>query len=348
MSQLIATENTVSDPTSAMTKVAQSASAQQVQAAIIMAKQCPRDTNTAYTRIMESCKRVSLAEQSTYAYPRGGKMVTGPSIRMAETLAQCWGNLDFGIVEVDQKDGESTVMSFCWDLETNTRQVKTFTVKHERHTKKGVTKLSDPRDIYELVANQGARRLRACILGIIPGDIVEEAGTACQKTLSGGSNVPLQDRVRAMVAAFKEKGVTQEQIEKRLGHNLDSVIEPELISLRQIYQSIKDGMASPSDFFSVPKATEPVDDVSLEIFGDESAESEAPPAPAKEESKKETKPLKTHDEISKMINQRSLPSSLEDLKGVVDESANGKAITGDQAFELMNSIDTKIKQAESE
>ncbi|BBP90994.1 hypothetical protein BsIDN1_46120 [Bacillus safensis] len=43
-------------------------------------------------------------------------------------------------------------MAYAWDLETNTRQTKIFTVKHERKAKGAITKLNDPRDIYELVA----------------------------------------------------------------------------------------------------------------------------------------------------------------------------------------------------
>ncbi|PWW19485.1 hypothetical protein DFO73_12055 [Cytobacillus oceanisediminis] len=65
-------------------------------------------------------------------------------------------------------------MAYAWDLETNVRQEKVFTVKHSRKAKGSITKLDDPRDIYELVANNGARRLRSYILGIIPGDIVEQ------------------------------------------------------------------------------------------------------------------------------------------------------------------------------
>jgi hypothetical protein len=234
--------------------IAQSRATQEVQAAMVIAKKFPRDSNAAYNKIMTACKRKSLAEQAMYAYPRGGQMVTGPSIRMAEVLAQNWGNLQFGIQELENKNGESLVEAFCWDLETNVRQTKLFTVRHERHTKKGVEKLKDTRDIYEHVANQGSRRVRACILGVIPGDIVEAAVQECESTLQkAGKDEPIIDRARRMVVAFGELGVSQEMIEKRLGHKLDAIIEQELISLRKIFQSIKDGMAHRHDFFDFPK-----------------------------------------------------------------------------------------------
>lgn len=145
--------------------------AQEVQAAMVIAKRFPRNEVDSFNRILRSCQRKSLAETATYEYPRGGAKVTGPSIRLAEAMAQNWGNIDFGITELEQSNGESQVMAYAWDLETNTRQTKIFTVPHIRGTKKGNIPLTDPRDIYEMVANQGARRLRACILGIIPGDL---------------------------------------------------------------------------------------------------------------------------------------------------------------------------------
>ena len=194
--------------------IATTRAAQEVQAAMIIAKKFPRDVFAAEKRILDACKRPVLADQAIYAYPRGGTTVEGPSIRLAEVLAQNWGNIDTGIIELEQGNGESTMMAYCWDLETNTRQTKIFAVPHERHTKQGVTKLKDPRDIYELTANQGARRQRACILGVIPGDIVDAAVEACNKTMAGqGGGEPLADRVKKMLAAFEGIGVTPAMVE---------------------------------------------------------------------------------------------------------------------------------------
>ena len=64
------------------------------------------------------------SKTAVYNYPRGGQMVSGPSIRLAEVVAQNWGNLSFGIKELQQLPGESVAMAYAWDLETNTRQEK--------------------------------------------------------------------------------------------------------------------------------------------------------------------------------------------------------------------------------
>lgn len=239
----------------AMVEVASTRAAQEVQAAMVIAKKFPRNEEQSIQRILQSCKRKLLAEQSTYAYPKGGQTVEGPSIRLAEVLAQSWGNIDFGVIELEQRDGESTMMSYAWDLETNSRNTKIFTVRHQRHTRKGVNALFDPRDIYELTANQGARRLRACILAIIPGDVVDVALAECEKTMSGNGEGPLIDRVRTMASAFAEMGVTVQMIEKRIGHKLDSTGNAELNALRKIYRSLKDNMAQREDFFPTGEKT---------------------------------------------------------------------------------------------
>ena len=227
--------------------------AQEVQAAMVIAKKFPRDEVDSFNRILRSCQRRSLAESAMYEYPRGGTKVTGPSIRLAEAMAQNWGNLDFGITELEQWNGESQVMAYAWDLETNTRQVKIFSVPHMRSTKKGNVPLTDPRDIYEMVANQGARRLRSCILGIIPGDVVDAAVAECQKTLTTGNTEPLIDRVRKGIKMFEDKfSVTQEMIEKYIGCKSEAFSENDMLRLNNVYRSLKDGMAKREDFFEIP------------------------------------------------------------------------------------------------
>lgn len=228
--------------------------AQEVQGAMVVAKRFPRNEVEAYNRILRSCQRKSLAEQSMYEYPRGGQKVTGPSIRLAEALAQNWGNLDYGIIELEQKNGESQVMAYAWDLETNTRQTKIFAVPHIRATKQGNKKLTDPRDIYEMTANQGARRLRSCILGVIPGDVIDGAIDQCMVTLKSNNPDPLIGRVRKMAKAFEDKfSVTIEMLEEMLQCSCESFSENDFIRLRNIYKSLADGMAKREDYFNVPK-----------------------------------------------------------------------------------------------
>lgn len=221
-----------------------------VQAAMLIAKRFPRDQLGAMDRILNACTRPGLAECALYEYAKGGSNVTGPSIRLAEALAQNWGNVTFGIRELDQRNGESTVEAFAHDLETNTRQVKVFQVPHIRYTRKGTYKLEDPREIYELVANQGARRLRACILGVIPGDVIDAAVRQCEVTMQTKADCS-PERVKAMVEKFAEFGVTAQQIEKRIQRRLDAITPAAMVNLGKVYNSLRDGMSQPSDWFEV-------------------------------------------------------------------------------------------------
>lgn len=226
---------------------------QEVQGQIIMAKKFPRDYVVSCNRIMQACQRKGLAEKAMYEYPRGGQKVIGPSIRLAEALAQSWGNMSFGVVELEQKAGESQVMAYAWDLETNTRQEKIFSVPHILSTKKGPKTLTDPRDIYEMVANQGARRLRSCILGIIPGDVVEDAMEQCNKTLIGKADEPIIDLVKDMAAIFKKEfSVPLEAIEKYIGCKSTAFSMNDLVRLKRVYTSLKDGMAKREEIFELP------------------------------------------------------------------------------------------------
>lgn len=243
------------------TEMAISRQAQEVQAAMVIAKKFPRDEVQSFNRIMQACKRKTLAEQAMYEYPRGGTKVTGPSIRLAEAMAQNWGNLDYGIIELQQKSGESQVMAYAWDLETNTRQTKIFSVPHIRSTKNGNITLTDPRDIYELVANQGARRVRACILGVIPGDVIDSALAQCNATLlSDNGDKPLIDLVRDAAALFQsDYGVTIQMLEKFIGCKSESFTMNDLIRLKRVYKSLKDGMAKREDYFEMIPDANPDD-----------------------------------------------------------------------------------------
>jgi hypothetical protein len=230
----------------------QSRSIAEVQASMAIAKQFPRDAILAMQRIEQACTRPGLAEVAVYTYRRGGQEVTGPSIRLAEVLAQCWGNLQFGVRELANHNGWSTCEAFAWDVETNVRQVKVFEVEHARYTKRGRQDLEDSRDIYELVANQGARRLRACLLGVIPGDLVEFALSRCDETLRTKLQIT-PEKIKRMVAAYEELGVTKKQLADKLGHGLESMRPAELARLGRIYSSIQDGYTTvaeefPSDF----------------------------------------------------------------------------------------------------
>lgn len=225
----------------------------EVQAAMMIARMNPRDQILAMDRILNACSRATLADVAVYQYSRGGSDITGPSIRLAEAIAQNWGNMAFGIRELDQRNGESSVQAYAWDVETNTRREVTFQVPHTRYTKRGSYKLEDPRDIYEAVANQGARRLRACILAVIPGDVVEAAVSQCELTMRAKADTS-PDAIKKMIEAFGAFGVSKEQIERRIQRRLDAIQPAQMVGLKKIYTSLRDGMSTTADWFDQDEA----------------------------------------------------------------------------------------------
>jgi hypothetical protein len=270
----------------ALSSVLESREIQQVQVAMLAAKRFRRNEKDALDRILNACCRVTLASQAHYAYSRGGTDIQGPTIRLAEAIAQHWGNMDHGWREVTRyKDGDGTgasvIEAFAWDLESNARSSLVFTVRHWRDTKGGGYPLKDERDSYELCANMAKRRVRSCILAVIPGDIVEEASNQCDATLAANCDTGPEEQ-KKMLAAFERFNVTKAQIEDRIQRRLDSVTPAQFIMLRKIYASLKDGMSVAADWFEPAKSA--ASDQPLDPFKQADIPAQ-PQAPAKAERK---------------------------------------------------------------
>jgi hypothetical protein len=224
----------------------------QVQAAIISARNYPRDEKRALDKIVLAFTRPSLAEKATYQYARAGNDISGPSIRAAEAIAQAWGNLDCGVVELEKRPGESTMMAYAHDLESNTRFVAHFQVGHYREAKGGTrgARLESDRDVYEAVANAGSRRMRACILRLIPGDVVDEAMAQANRTLNSHIKID-EERIRSILEKFAVFGITRDHLEKKIQRRLESVTPALVVNLGKIHNSLEDGMGSPADYFDI-------------------------------------------------------------------------------------------------
>ena len=242
-------EDTAIEPRKAgAVSVEESRAMAEVKAQVFMARQFPRDVVKATDRILLECDRLKLAEKAIYSFPRGTSTVAGPSIRLAEAIKRAWGNMMSGLVEVERNEKESAMLAYAWDLETNTMRRVEFKVPHTRDTKQGKKTLTDDRDVYEMTANQGARRERACILGLIPGDVVEAAVKRCEKTLVAKVG-DLATVIPKMVTKFAAIGVSKAMIEKRIGHRIEATQPAEVVQLGNIFTSIEDGMAVVKDFF---------------------------------------------------------------------------------------------------
>jgi hypothetical protein len=240
------------------TAVEQARAVAEVQGAIVVAQQCPRSKTFAVQEMRESCAQLGLAERAFFRYSRGSGQITGPSVHLARELARCWGNMQYGIAELRRDDtrGESEMLAFAWDVQTNTRATSTFIVKHGRDTKTGVKALTDLRDIYENNANNGARRLREQIFAILPKWFTEEAQDRCRATIEkGDSDKPLAQRIADMVRGFESMGIAVDQLERKVGREQGKWTAHDVAALAVIGRSISVGETTVDAEFPDDKVT---------------------------------------------------------------------------------------------
>lgn len=236
------------------TSIEQSRAVAEVQAAVVIAQQRPRDEARALEKALTSCRTKELAEVAFFKFPRGGQTVTGESIHLAIELARCFGNISYGIKELDRDDARkmSEMLAYAWDLETNTRSEMTFLVPHKMDTKQGAKTLVDMRDIYENNANNGARRLRECIFRVLPPYLKESAKSACYEALKTGQNdKPLTVRITEAVEAFRKSGIAVDRLEAKMGPKANWT-EMDIANLEVSYRSIQRREVSAEEEFPRP------------------------------------------------------------------------------------------------
>lgn len=319
----------------------------EVQARVTLAKRFGRDQAAAYDKIMTACQRLGLASVAIYTYARGGTNINGPSIRLAEEIVRDWGNIDCGWVELERNEYESTVRAYAWDLETNAYTQRIFVVPLQRTKKSGngriTVPLTDERDIYELLANNAARRLRNCILTLIPGDVVEAAVEQCHKTLITKCEIN-PERIKNMLTAFAPFGVTKAQIETRIQRKLESIAPAQFVRLTEIYNSLKDGMSEPSDWFEVTE--EEHEQVSASAALKDVLK--ATQLPQAESNAKTELPFDTQEQeeslyarLASQIERTRSRAAFEGIYKTVTGAMQSGELTEDEGMALLNRIDEK-------
>jgi len=221
------------------TAVEQARAVAEVAAAVQVAQQNPRSIRRAWEEMKEACGRRGLASRAFYSVANRG---TGPSVHLARELARIWGNMDYGVHELHRDDerGMSEVRAYAWDQQTNMRSSRTFQVPHARMAGGQRRPLTDLQDVYLNNQNIGARAVRETILAALPADFVEEAKDRCRATLERGDGKPLVQRVAEMIDAFKTTyGVSQGQIEARLGRKRDQWTAVDVADLGVVFSSIR-------------------------------------------------------------------------------------------------------------
>lgn len=243
------------------TMVEQARAASQVQAAVYLARQFPRDVMDAKTRMLEACMQTELAEAAFYAYPRGGKTVTGLTIDAACEIAQIWGNVEYGTAELRRDDeyGQSEMNAYAWDMETNVRNSAIFIVPHTRGDTRNSPRLLDVRDIYETNTNNANRRMREAILKLLPRWYVQAAENALRSTLRRSvekSGKSLEQQFADAAGWFEsEYAVTVAQLEEWARRPSARWDADDLVKLRTLGNSLRRGEIRVEEAFPQAKVT---------------------------------------------------------------------------------------------
>ena len=220
----------------------------EVQAAVTVAQNRPRDENHADAQMTESCSKLALANRAFYSVPNRGN---GPTVHLARELARIWGNIDYGVRELRRDDaaGESEIQAFAWDQQTNTRTTRTFIAPHARMKGRNRQALTDLGDIYLSNQNVGARAVRECIFAVLPAPFTEKAQDLCRHTLEHGEGEPLESRIPKMVEAFDGIGISLARLEAKIGRPKDKWQATDVAQMRIAYSSITRDNADPNDEF---------------------------------------------------------------------------------------------------
>lgn len=180
----------------------------EIDIAIATAKAFPRSVKQSIDRA-KSIAGVSqaVAASCTYAVPRDGKNITGPSVRLAEIMCSSWGNINSGARIVNNDGKRITAQGVCHDLETNNRI--TIEVVRKITYKDGRTYSED----MQTTAGNAACAIafRNAVYKAIPSAIVNEVWEAA-KDVAKGDVATLPARRAKAIEFFKAKGVTDKQI----------------------------------------------------------------------------------------------------------------------------------------
>ncbi len=207
---------------------------------ISKAQQSPRDI-VAFAQTVEASvlRDDKVAGDCLFGLPRGGKMIEGPSVRLAEILVPAWKNVmaDVQALPVGPRDTEVTSVATFIDLE-NIVAIRIATKR--RITDKGGHRYSDDMVVMTQNANNAIAFRNVVFKGIPQAlwwSIYEKARV---KALGEGGTIP--QKRQAMLDWFGKLGVEPAQILTRLKVAGTSDISiDELVTLKGLGNAIKEG-----------------------------------------------------------------------------------------------------------
>lgn len=215
----------------------------------------PRDINARLAAIRAYGKIPEVAEDSQYSFRRGRTVVADANIRIAEIVAANWQNMHYGISELARANGMSYCEAFALDMENGSFYAMKYIVPHRRDKnddsgEASNVDLKSDRDIYEMIANMGSRRLREAIFRVVPQFVKHAIMNECQATKERvAQQTPLKDRIIKMVDSWKSIGVTKAMLAQWLKGPVDELLEQQYQELAVIWRTIKNNEGRVDDYF---------------------------------------------------------------------------------------------------
>lgn len=212
----------------------------------------PRDLKKALGNILFlATQDKETADDCFYSVRRDGKTIRGASIRLAEIITACYGNLRASSRIVSNDGKMVTAQGMCWDLENNV--AFSVEVKRKITDKQGRT-FSD--DMIVITSNACASiALRNAIFKVVPQAITSRVQSEIKKIVLGEAKDFNTTRLAA-IQYFTELGVTEKQIldlfNKKTVEDLD---RDDIFDLRGIATAIKEGDTTLESSFSLQPKT---------------------------------------------------------------------------------------------
>lgn len=213
-----------------------------VDSQVATAKRYPRDIRRSIDNsVVMATMNQETAQSCSYALPRGGRPITGPSVHLAKIIVSNWGNMRTEAKVVQITDKQVISRGTCWDLETNVASA--FEVRRSIIGKNGQRFSDDMITVTGNAANSIA--YRNAVFAVIPKAITDRIYYAAQKFITGDlSDSDKLLKVRTgIINNFKNSyGITEEEVVKMCGkQTVNQIGADEISMLMGTIQALKDG-----------------------------------------------------------------------------------------------------------
>lgn len=203
-------------------------------------------------------RSVDVASACFYSLPRDGKQIMGPSVRLAEIAAACYGNMHFGArpLEVGPDDKVAKAQGFAWDVQKN---VRVTVEKSRRITSRDGRRYSD--DMVVVTQNAAASiALRDAVFRVIPRAFVNELYDRA-RAVAVGPDKAITERRTEVFKKLNQFGATNDRILAALGRDdISAVTRDDLESLIGLGTSIKERQTTVDEAFPEIQKAIPAED----------------------------------------------------------------------------------------